>query len=159
VAPDGRLYVAEFLAGRITAIEPKNGSKRMIARDLSGPLAVAVIGETLYVAESRAGRVSRIDLSTGARDTFLSAVIAKPAALGVDPDGSLLVLDAATRRLYRADTRSGALALVAENLPVELHTYGDRDPVDNPVPMAVSPSGDVYLGGAYGSLIKLEKSG
>lgn len=56
--PDGAIYVAEGAGGQVTRIDPKNGRKRVVAKNLpaanpavglGGPIDVAFIGDTLYV--------------------------------------------------------------------------------------------------------------
>jgi hypothetical protein len=56
------------------------------------------------------------------------------------------------------DLETSRMTVVAEDLPVQVRAYGSRESVEVPAAMMVSPDGDVYLGGADGSVIELERT-
>lgn len=151
-----RLYVAEYGAGRITAINLAEGSKSMLASELEGPLAMATLGDTLYVAESRPGRISAVDMETGEKEVFVSSAVGKPGALADDGEGNLLVLDGAGRQLLRIDPESLDISVVAVHLPVQYSTVGSYPSVEFPLPMDVADNGDIYITTAERGLLRLK---
>lgn len=151
-----KLLVAEYGAGRVTAVSLKDGKKTVVASGLEGPVALTVIGNKLYVAEIKAGRVSQVDLASGKKQVFLDGA-GRPAALGKDAAGNLLVLDGGAGRLLKVGVKKFSISLVAKNLPVTGGTIGSYPPVQLPVPMAVTAKGDVYLATNNRGVIKLEK--
>lgn len=151
------LFVAEYGAGQITSIKLADGTPTVLATDLQGPLALALIGERLYVAEAKAGRISAVDLETGSKEVLLSALVGKPGALANDGQGRLLVLDGAGQKLLRIDPRNLAVSVVAAHLPIAYATVGSYPPVEFALPMSVDPQGNVWLTTADRGLLKLKK--
>mgnify|MGYP001268947366 CR=1 FL=1 len=151
------LYVAEYGAGQITAIHLADGTPKVLATDLQGPLAMALIGEQLFVGEAKAGRISRVDLGTGRKTVLLSALAAKPGALADDGQGRLLVLDGAAQKLLRVDPQTLAVSVVAAHLPIAYGTVGSYPPVEFALPMSVDKQGSIYLTTADRGLLKLKK--
>ncbi|MCF8112176.1 MAG: SMP-30/gluconolactonase/LRE family protein [Desulfobacteraceae bacterium] len=158
MSPEGdRLFVAEFGAGRVTAVSLTDGSKSVLAEGLEGPLAMTVMDGTLYVAESKIGRISSVNPATGEKKVLLSSLVGKPGAIGKDGSGNLLVLDGAAGKLIRVNPQTLAVSTVAGNLPVMYSSVGSYPPVEFPLPMDVSKDGDIYLPTAQRGLLKLEK--
>ncbi|MBI5552187.1 MAG: SMP-30/gluconolactonase/LRE family protein [Desulfobacterales bacterium] len=151
------LYVAEYGAGRISAIKLADGTPAELATDLQGPLALALIGERLYVAEAKAGRISAVDLRTGRKEVLLSALVGKPGALANDGQGRLLVLDGAGQKLLRIDPQTLAVSVVAAHLPIAYGTVGSYPPVEFALPMTVDRQGNVWLTTAERGMLKLKK--
>jgi sugar lactone lactonase YvrE len=159
MSPTGtELYVAEYGAGQITAIRLADGTPTVLAKDLQGPLAMALIGERLYAAEAKAGRISFVELKSGRKEVLLSALVGQPGALADDGTGRLLVLDGAGRQLLRVDPRTLSVSVVAAHLPIAYATVGGYPPVEFGLPMAVDPRGDIYLTTADRGLLKLKKT-
>ena len=113
-----KIYVAEYGAGQITEVSLTDGAKKALATGLEGPLALAIIDNTLYAAEAKAGRISKVDLANGNKEVFLAGVVGKVGALGNDSAGNLLALDGASGRLFRINPKNLAISIVAQNLPV-----------------------------------------
>jgi sugar lactone lactonase YvrE len=151
------LYVAEYAGGQITVVNLKDGSKSILAKDLEGPISMAVIDGTLYVGEAKPGRVSEIDISSGKKEVFISSGAGKPLALANDGAGNLLVLDATGHKLIRATPKTLAIKDIAVNLPVDYATVGSYPSIEFPLPMFVSTKGDIYLTTAKRGVLKLEK--
>jgi sugar lactone lactonase YvrE len=151
------LYVAEYGAGRITAIKLSDGTPTEVATDLQGPLALALIGDRLYVAEAKAGRISAVDLQTGRKEVLLASLVGKPGALANDGQGRLLVLDGAGQKLLRIDPRTLAVSVVAAHLPIAYATVGSYPPVEFALPMTVDRQGNVWLTTADRGMLKLKK--
>jgi sugar lactone lactonase YvrE len=153
----GRLFVAEYGAGRIAAVNLANGAKSVLTDGLEGPLAMAVINGTLYVAESRAGRISAVDPATGEKEVFLSSGAGRPGALADDGQGNLLILDGAARQLLRVNPETLSLSVVATHLPVEYSTVGSYPGMEFPLPMDVSANGDIYFNTSERGLLRLKR--
>ncbi len=153
-----QLFVAEYGAGQISTVSLTDGSQSVLAKDLEGPLALAMVGDTLYVAESKAGRISAIDPKTGRKEVFLSAEVGKPGAIANDGQGNLLILDGAGQKLLRVNPKTRALSLVAAHLPVQYATVGSYPVVEFPAPLCVSASGDIYFNSSNRGLWRLKKN-
>jgi sugar lactone lactonase YvrE len=151
------LYAAEYAAGQITAISLKDGSKKVLGEGLEGPLAMALLGNTMYVAEAKASRISRIDCATGKKEVFLWGVAAKPVAVANDGSGNLLILDGATKRLLRVRIRDLKVSVVAKGLPVGITLIGNYPPVEWPYPMFVDKDGSIYLSTVGRGVVMLQK--
>ncbi len=153
-----KIYVAEYGAGQITEVSLADGSKKALATGLEGPLAIAIIDNTLYVAEGKPGRISKVDLASGNKEVFLAGVVGKVGALVNDGAGNLLALDGASGRLFRINPKNLAISIVALNLPVGYTVLGSYPPVEFSSPMTVSPKGNIYIPTANRGLIMLQKS-
>lgn len=156
-AAGGKLFVAEYGAGQITAVSLADGAKSVVAKGLEGPLAMAEVGDMLYVAESKAGRISAINIKTGHKEVLLSGMVGKPGAMANDGMGRLLVLDGAGQKLLRVDPKTLAVSILAAHLPVAYATVGSYPSVEFPIPMHVNKQGDIYLPTADRGVLKLKK--
>jgi sugar lactone lactonase YvrE len=152
-----KVYVAEYGAGQITEVSLTDGAKKALATGLEGPLALAIIDNTLYAAEAKAGRISRVDLANGNKEVFLSGVVGKVGALANDGAGNLLALDGASGKLFRINPKNLAISPIAQNLPVAYSVIGSYPVVEFPLSMAVGPEGDIYIPTADRGLIMLQK--
>ena len=152
-----KIYVAEYGAGQITEVSLTDGAKKVLATGLEGPLALAIIDNTLYVAEGKPGRISKVDLANGNKEVFLAGVVGKVGALANDGAGNLLALDGASGRLFRINPQNLAISIVAQNLPVGYGMAGSYPAVEFPTAMTVSPKGDIYIPTADRGLIMLQK--
>jgi sugar lactone lactonase YvrE len=153
-----KIYVAEYGAGQITEVSLADGSKKALATGLEGPLAIAIIDNTLYVVEGKPGRISKVDLASGNKEVFIAGVVGKVGALVNDGAGNLLALDGASGRLLRVNPKNLAISIVARNLPVGYTVLGSYPPVEFSSPMTVSPGGNIYIPTANRGLIMLQKS-
>jgi sugar lactone lactonase YvrE len=152
-----KVYVAEYGAGQITEVSLTDGAKTALATGFEGPLALAIIDNTLYVAEGKAGRISKVDLANGNKEIFLGGVVGMVGALGNDGAGNLLALDGAGKKLFRINPKNLAISVVAENLPVGYSLIGSYPPVGFAMAMAISPKGDIYIPTMDQGLIMLKK--
>jgi sugar lactone lactonase YvrE len=152
-----KLYIGEYGNGQITEVSLKDGTKKVLATGLEGPLALTMVDNMLYVAESKPGRISKLDTATGKKEVFLSGVVGKPGALCNDGSGNLLVLDGASQRLFKVSTKDVAISVVAENMPVTYGLTGSYPSVEFPLPMTVSAKGDIYLTTMNRGVIMLKK--
>jgi len=152
-----KIYVAEYGAGQITEVSLMDGAKKALATGLEGPLALTIIDNTLYVAEGKPGRISKVDLTNGKTEIFISGVVGKVGALADDRAGNLLALDGAGGRLLRIDPKNLGISVVAVNLPVGYGLVGSYPVLEFPLPMTVSPKGDIYIPTTDRGLIMLQK--
>ena len=152
-----KIYVAEYGAGQITEVSLTDGAKKALATGLEGPLALAIIDNTLYAAEAKAGRISKVDLTSGNKEVFLSGVVGKVVALANDGAGNLLALDGASGKLFRINPKNLAISVVAQDLPVGYGLSGSYPPVEFGGAMTVSSKGDIYIPTADRGLIELQK--
>jgi sugar lactone lactonase YvrE len=152
-----KLFVAEYGSGQITEIQVPDGAKRVLASGLEGPLALAIVKDRLYVAEAKAGRISKVDPDSGKQEVFLAGMVGRPAALGNDGGGNLLVLDGAGQKLYRIGTQDLRISLLAANLPIRCVLTGTYPALELPWPMSISKEGNIYLATADRGVIMLEK--
>lgn len=152
-----KIYVAEYEAGQITEIHLADGVKKVLATGFEGPLALAVLDNTLYVAEGKTGRISKVNLANGNKEIFLAGAVGIVGALGDDGAGNLLALDCAGMRLFRINPKNLTISMIAQNLPVRYALIGNHPPVGVPAAMSVSARGDIYIPTANRGLIMLEK--
>lgn len=119
--PSGALIVASTTLGKLSRISSGSGSERRadIVGDLAAPVGLAIAGDdAVYVGEMVGGRISRIDVNTGARRVIAQA-LDRPQ--GIATDGSaLLVVEGGKGRLLRVEPSSGAIEVLARDLPVGL---------------------------------------
>jgi sugar lactone lactonase YvrE len=152
-----KIYVAEYGAGQITEVSLTDGVKKVLAKNLEGPLALAAIDTTLYVAEGKLGRISKVDLKTGKAEVFISSVVGKVGALATDGKGNLLALDGASGRLFRINPENLAISVIGENLPVGYGSAGSYPGFEFPIAMTVNAKGNIYIPTVNRGLIMLEK--
>jgi sugar lactone lactonase YvrE len=152
-----KIYVAEYAAGQITEVSLTDGAKKALATGLEGPLALAIIDNTLYVAEGKPGRISKVDLANGDKEVFLAGVVGKVGALANDGAGNLLALDGGSGRLFRINPKNQVISKLAENLPVAYSSMGSYPTLEFPTAMAVCPKGDIYIPTMNRGLIMLKK--
>ncbi len=132
--PGGIVLVAEHGAGRILRLGPSDESRpRLIADRLEGPTGLVVADATKgYVTETLGGRVTLFYL-----DRFEKRVVAtglkQPEGIALLPDGRLAVAEVGARRLVAVDPRSGAVEIMADNLPL-----GPAAPQDEADPYVIT---------------------
>jgi sugar lactone lactonase YvrE len=150
------LYVAEYGLGQVIEVSLLDGSRRIVADSLSGPVDVIIDDDTLYVAEALAGRITKVDIASGNKEIFLNGYVGKPKGLAWDHNGNLLILDTGKRELLKVNMKNLGIQIVASNIPVDHTTYYPFPLIwDTPAPIAVNANGDIFLVGGDGSVIKL----
>ena len=128
VAPDGRLYLSEFGAGRIWAIDPVSGSMRYVrtAGSATGTMqAVTSLdfgADGLYFLTHGSNEVRRLDLASGTVRTLPGVDAASAPASGdlqvidIAVHGrQLYMADALAHRVLRVDIDTSAVTVVAGN--------------------------------------------
>ncbi len=143
--PDGSVLVAEIAAGTITRASGDHlGERRIVAKDLAGPVQM-VLGRdgALYVTEA-AGRLTRIDLSNGSQRVVAEG-LAMPEGVAETPWGSFIVAETAARRLTEIDPASSAKRTVADQLPIGLEAGPGMPPSYVQTGVAVGGDGTVYF--------------
>jgi hypothetical protein len=160
----GAVVFAEYGAGRVHVAE--GGTVREIAAGLDKPMGVAVDGHTAYVAEAGAGRIVR--LRQGSPVETVAEGFGRPEGLCLF-EGKLIVVDVDKKAVFAVDPDSGAVAALAENLPVGapagvtpkvLGPIGDMaGPMIPFAGVAAGGDGSLYVAGdAEGSVLVLHKA-
>jgi sugar lactone lactonase YvrE len=119
--PSGALIVAETTRGKLTKITGSGAGEQRtsIASDLAAPLGLAIAGDgAVYVSEMVTGQVSRIDVNSGARRVVAKG-LDRPQGIAVD-GSAVLVVEAGKARVVRVETESGAVEVIARDLPIGL---------------------------------------
>ena len=119
--PSGALIVAETTRGKLSRIvSTGEGEERdEILADLAAPLGLAIADDTaVYVSEMAAGQVSQINVNSGSRRVVAKG-LDRPQGIATD-GSSLLVVEAGKQRLVRIEPQTGAIEVIASNLPVGL---------------------------------------
>lgn len=142
---DGRLLVAELATGQLTLVSGADGETReAVVTDLAGPRSMAVGPDgAIYVADI-GGTVTRIDPSDWSGAVVVEGLNG-PEGIAFDPTtGKLVVSDAGARRIVRLDPATGAIAVLAADLPI-----GDEIPEGLPIwgrsDVAVGSDGTIYF--------------
>ena len=121
--PSGALIVAAPTLGKLSKIASSSGSgseqRTDIADDLGAPVGLAIAADNaVYVSEMVAGRVSLIDVNTGTRRVIAQG-LDRPQGIATD-GAAVLVVETGKGRLIRVNPSSGAVEVLARNLPVGL---------------------------------------
>jgi len=142
---DGSIAIAEIATGSITRASGDGFKERQpIATGLAGPVQMVVGPDgALYVTEA-AGNLLRIDVTTGAK-AVLADKLALPEGLAFTPWGSIIVAEAAARRLTEIDPAHGKRRSVADNLPIGLEAGPGLPPPYVVTGVAVHDDGTVYF--------------
>ena len=143
--PDGSIAIAEIATGIITQVSGEGyKQRRPIIAGMAGPVQM-VVGKdgALYVTEA-SGNLLRIDVATGAR-TVLADKLALPEGLAFTPWGSIVVAEAAARRLTEIDPADGSRRTVAANLPIGLEAGPGLPPPYVVTGVAMHADGTVYV--------------
>ncbi|HQP67094.1 MAG TPA: SMP-30/gluconolactonase/LRE family protein [Quisquiliibacterium sp.] len=155
------LYVAEFVTGRVLALDRGGDDtrRRVVLEGVHGPLGMAVCDGVLYVAESLGQRISALELATGRRRVLVSAGLGRPGAMTCAADGALIVLDAHGGRVLRIAPRTGAVATLATGLAVHPMVVSHWPLVAVMNGLACDASGAILIGcNADGAVWCLERA-
>lgn len=143
--PNGSFLVAEYAIGTLTKISGKAGADRTpFVQNLGGPVGLVRAGNTVYVTENLTGQVSRVDLATGTSDVIIKG-LAQPEGIARMRDGGLIVAEVGARRVVRIDPQTGAVAVLAGDLPIGLAGPPGMPPAFVPTGVAVDGRGRVYV--------------
>jgi YVTN family beta-propeller protein len=105
ITPDGsRVYVANGLAGSVTAVDAQSRTKLGDVRVGAEPLGIAVSpdGGTAYVTNFASGTLSAIDVATNTV-TASAPVGESPRAIAISPDGKRAYLTHSTQLVSIVD--------------------------------------------------------
>jgi sugar lactone lactonase YvrE len=124
VAPDGKVYVADFDNGKIRVVDGQTGttSTLIAVAGFQRPFGMAFAGDgTLYVSTDRdpqglhgpmTGTIWRIDIAAQTA-TPIAVAIGRPRGLAVLPTGGLVATDYAHHVVELVDPATGAVAPLA----------------------------------------------
>ena len=155
--PPGHLLVGDQALGAIFDVDVATGRSTPVMQGLRSPsgLAYDPATRTVYVSDTGAGRVVAMNLSMPAPSPFLVATgLASPEGVALDRDGTVLIVEGDTGRLFRVDA-GGERGLVASGLPTR--TTGIGLPLLNySSDVLVRRDGAIVVSGdADGSLVEL----
>jgi sugar lactone lactonase YvrE len=155
--PPGHLLVGDQALGAVFDVDVATGRSVPVVRGLRSPSGLAYDGasRTVYVADTGGGRVLAVNLSMpAASPAAVAGGLAAPEGVAVDRDGTVLVVEGDTGRLYRVAGR-GRRELVASGLPTR--TTGIGLPLLNySADVLVRRDGAIVVSGdADGSLVEL----
>jgi streptogramin lyase len=142
---DGSIAIAEIATGSITIASGAGfKDRRTLASGLAGPVQM-VLGPdgALYVTEA-AGNIQRIDLASGDKKLVADKLLL-PEGLAFTPWGSIVVAEAAARRLTEIDPATGTRRTVAENLPIGLEAGPGLPPPYVVTGVAAAADGTLYF--------------
>ena len=142
---DGSVLYAEIATGNITRASGTDFKQtKVVASGLAGPVQMALARDgALYVTEA-AGKLTRVNLADGTK-TEVAGGLALPEGVAQTPWGSLVVAEAAARRLVEIDPATGAKRTIAENLEIGLPAGPGMPPPYCVTGVAVGPDGTVYF--------------
>jgi glucose/arabinose dehydrogenase len=142
--PGGAVLVAEYDAGRIVQVGPREESRlRLLAEKLDGPVDLVVTSATTgYVTETLAGRVTFFRL-----DRFVTSTVTgglrNPQGIALMSNGRLAVVEAGLRRLVAVDPTTGQIEVLAEDLPIG--PPAQPDVLGDLADVAVAPDGTLFI--------------
>ncbi len=161
---DGILYICDTHEGKIYSVD-KEGTAKLVVKNLEGPMGISFAGGALYVAEAGANRISKItpkddSLTTG---NVLTEVIAGTGEAGFT-DGkceeaqfaapqSLAAAEDGT--IYVADTVNSAVRRIKDGEVTTILQDGDSDVSDYPVsPRGILiGDGEIYVCDYYANAV------
>jgi len=107
------------------------------------------------VTEALAGTLVRINLEDGSK-TIINKGLDQPEGLTVLADGRVAVVEVGTQRLLAIDPASGAVEVLATELPVGERAANSPAPVFLPSGVAQGADGSLYVSGDRdNSILKL----
>jgi sugar lactone lactonase YvrE len=154
---NGDPIVADYATGTLIGLSRTDKRLRdVVADELDGPVGVAWAGPAaVYVTEARGGRLVRINLTDGHKK-MISGELAQPEGLTVLADGRVAIVEVGKQRLIAVNPVSGAVDILATELPVGEPSARLPAPVYTPSGVAQSPDGSIYLTGDLdNSVLKL----
>ena len=156
--PSGHLLVGDQALGAVFDVDEQSGRSVPVIQGLRSPsgLSFDAGAGVLYVSDTGGGRVLGVNLALPAPSPFLVASgLASPEGVAVDHDGTVLVVEGDTGRLFRVDPHDSRRRLVASGLPTK--TVGFGLPLLNySSDVLVRRDGTIVVSGdADGSLVEL----
>jgi sugar lactone lactonase YvrE len=134
----GNLFVVDTALGQLVRVDPKTGTKKMVAQ-LKPSLDNLAIDDKdrIFVSNMADNGIQEVDPETGAAKQVISGKLALPGGIGVVSDGGKDTIYIADVFAYR--TVDGATGEVSE--PARMHADG----VTLEYPMSATASGDDVL--------------
>jgi sugar lactone lactonase YvrE len=152
VVADG-VVIADYAAGELMAIADDLARTRTtIAKDLNGPVGVAVQADAFYISECRGGTISRVDRHNGGRRALIGE-LDRPEGIALGPDGQLFVAEVGRQRLLAVDTQSGDFEVVADQLDIGFAVGSPGSAPLFPTGVATGKRGTVYVSGNLSNVV------
>jgi sugar lactone lactonase YvrE len=154
----GDLVVAELGTGQVTSRSPGSSDKTVLAEDLFAPVGLAADRDNVWVSDWASGVIWQI-VAEGERlvpPVPIASGLAMPEGLALLPDGDLLAVETGLKRLVRINQNSGAISVVASNLPIGGPAPAGAPPTWLFNGVAADDMGGIYLGlDTSGGLLKI----
>ncbi len=143
---DGSLLVAQLAAGNLMHVTGEGDADRtVLVEGLVTPSALAFADSgAIYVVQAMKGEVTRVDLVTKERKAIAQG-LKGPEGLVVAPDGRVIVSEVGAKRVVAIDPASGAVTVLAENLPIGLALSPGMPPIGVQTGLAVTAKGDIIV--------------
>lgn len=164
-----RIYISETATAKISALDISTRPYRLstlISTGLLAPEGMAIANQTLYVADSATHVIKKFDLSTdpptatvvagrennlgyfgdGGRAT--EALLSSPRAVALSPvAGNFYVADYGNRRVRLVDANGRISTVIGDGTSGSGGSGrpADRLPCDEPLGLAVDPSGNLFV--------------
>lgn len=140
----GAILVTELATGKITRIDAEDHSSRStFTEGLLGPVDLLETADGGLYASEAGGRILRVG-EDGSLTTVADG-LALPEGMAELPDGRIAVAEVAARRLIALDPASGAVEVLASDLPIGAPPSPGLPPSNLPTGVAVDAGGMVYF--------------
>jgi sugar lactone lactonase YvrE len=154
----GHLLVGDQALGAVFDVDEQSGRSVPVIQGLRSPSGLSFDpgAGVLYVSDTGGGRVLGVNLALPAPSPFLVATgLASPEGVAVDHDGTVLVVEGDTGRLFRVDPRDSRRRPVASGLPTRTAGFG-LPLLNYSSDVLVRRDGTILVSGdADGSLVEL----
>ena len=142
--PDGTLLLLQMFTGSILHLDGDT-KPATIVRGLTTPVAMSWAGENeVYVTLYAKGEVVKVDLVSGDK-TVVASGLDHPEGIDVGTDGTIYVAETGAKRAVSINPKSGAITVLASNLPIGMQMAPGMPPMGGTSGIAVADNGDVYV--------------
>jgi len=157
---NGDPIVTDFATGALIGLSRADKKLREIVADgLDGPVGVEWAGPgSVYLTEALGGKLVQVNLEDG-KKSIITGGLAQPEGLTVLMDGRIAVVEVGKRQLIAIDPVSGAIDILATELPVGQPAARLPAPVYAPSGVVQGADGSIYLTGDWdNSVLKVLRS-
>lgn len=131
IGPDGKLYISEYSANKITRVDKDGQNKITFATGFSQPIGMAFDNAgNLYVAEHNGSKVTKVD-SGGTTSLVKSIGGGYLTGLVIDSNNKIFVLDYTGGKIYKMDLDGSNYSTFVTGLPISSNIGLAIDASDN----------------------------